>query len=252
MPVLSVITINYNDAAGLEKTMASILGQSFRDFEYIVIDGGSKDGSTDVIEKYKDKLSYWISEKDGGIYNAQNKGWKKANGEYCLFLNSGDFLASPDVLEKVFASKPTEDIVYGNMYINWGPNTTLGEMPDTITFEQMLLDTIWHPVSFIKREVLNACGGYNENYKMVADYAFFFKAVVVKNVSTRHTPVPIAVFNTEGLSSKPEKKQQELLERQDVLRENLPEKVAEYLIRTAAQAPSEKSLFRNLLAKFRS
>jgi glycosyltransferase involved in cell wall biosynthesis len=98
---LSIITINYNNRDGLEKTIRSVIDQRFTDFEFIVIDGGSTDGSVDNIRKYENKINYWCSEKDAGIYNAQNKGIKKAKGEYCLFLNSGDFLYNEDVLNKI-------------------------------------------------------------------------------------------------------------------------------------------------------
>ncbi|MEG1573526.1 MAG: glycosyltransferase family 2 protein, partial [Bacteroidales bacterium] len=114
MSKLSIITINLNDAAGIEKTLKSIWEkQSFRDFEHIVIDGGSKDGSVEVIKKYEKNLAYWISEPDKGIYNAMNKGIAKATGEYLLFINGGDWLAD-DVLAEVFAIPFEEDIVYGD------------------------------------------------------------------------------------------------------------------------------------------
>ena len=99
---LSIITINFNDAKGLEKTIQSVINQTYKDFEYIVVDGASTDGSVDVIKKYSNKLTHWVSEPDTGIYNAMNKGTRMASGEYCLYLNSGDFLADNDVLEKAF------------------------------------------------------------------------------------------------------------------------------------------------------
>ncbi len=102
MKKVSVITINYNNAQGLQKTIDSVISQTFKDYEFIIIDGGSTDESVDIIRKNSGKISYWVSEKDGGIYNAQNKGAKKASGEYCLFLNSGDFLMDSQTLEKVF------------------------------------------------------------------------------------------------------------------------------------------------------
>ena len=101
---LSVITINLNDAEGLQKTLRSVWErQSFTDFEHIVIDGASTDGSVEVIKKYADKLAYWVSEPDKGIYSAMNKGIVRARGEYLLFINSGDWLAD-DVLAKVLRS----------------------------------------------------------------------------------------------------------------------------------------------------
>ncbi|MDR2910496.1 MAG: glycosyltransferase [Bacteroidales bacterium] len=89
---LSIITINLNNVAGLQKTIESVVKQTFTDYEYIVIDGGSTDGSADIIKQHANKITYWVSEPDKGIYNAMNKGIRVAKGEYCLFLNSGDWL----------------------------------------------------------------------------------------------------------------------------------------------------------------
>lgn len=218
MPVLSVITINYNNANGLQKTMDSVLGQTFPDFEYIVIDGGSTDGSKKIIEEHQSKLAYWISEKDNGIYNAMNKGIQQSKGEYLLFLNSGDYLADNAVLSKVFRVKPTADIVYGNMVIEKPDGTKQqGYMPETITLKQMVLDTLWHPVSFIKKSLFYKYGLYNKDYKIVADYDFFFKTIIKHNVTTKHIGQTISVYNLNGLSSLPENKVKEHAERKKVL-----------------------------------
>ena len=87
---LSIITINYNNREGLRKTIESVVNQTYRNFEYIIIDGGSTDGSVEVVKEYADRISYWVSEPDNGIYNAMNKGVLAANGKYIQFLNSGD------------------------------------------------------------------------------------------------------------------------------------------------------------------
>src|SRR4051812_40720498 len=117
MPLLSIITINYNNRAGLELTMKSVFGQTWTDYEYLVIDGGSDDGSREYIESNARKLKYWVSEKDAGIFNAQNKGAKKSSGNYLLFLNSGDVLASADVLEKYSRHFGSHDLVYGDLLV---------------------------------------------------------------------------------------------------------------------------------------
>ena len=109
---VSIITINYNDCIGLENTIQSVVSQTCNDYEYIVIDGGSTDGSVDVIKKYASKISYWISERDKGIYHAMNKGIDKATGDYCLFLNSGDTLFNNEVLNTIRYDLTT-DIVVG-------------------------------------------------------------------------------------------------------------------------------------------
>jgi glycosyltransferase involved in cell wall biosynthesis len=229
MPKLSIITINLNNHDGFERTIQSVVSQSFTDFEFIVIDGGSTDGSTEVIKKFQDKISYSVSEKDNGIYNAQNKGIVKAKGEYCLFLNSGDYLVNNNVLQNVFSKNCNEDILYGNMMIDWeNGKITLGKMPDNISFLHMLTDTLWHPVSFIKRSLFGLHGCYNESYKMVADYDFFFRTIIVSNVSTCHIPIPISIYNVNGLSSLPENKSIEKEERRRVLLSYLPLRVVSF------------------------
>ena len=117
-PLFSIITINYNNKDGLKKTVDSVASQTFRSFEHIIIDGGSTDGSVDVIKEalqnkdYAAQVSHWQSEKDGGIYPAMNKGVEYANGKYCLMLNSGDWLSGPKALEKAAAFGFDEDFVY--------------------------------------------------------------------------------------------------------------------------------------------
>lgn len=202
MSKLSVITINYNNSIGLEKTVRSIVGQSFKDFEFIIIDGGSNDGSVDVIKKYSHKISFWVSEKDKGIYNAQNKGIEKATGEYCLFLNSGDYLVDDNVFQNVFSTNLKHDIIYGDMVIIDPSDEKMDfKMPDHIGVRQMLADTLWHPVSFIKRELFSKYGNYNEIYKIVADYDFFVRVIIGKKVSSKHLPIKICVFDRTGISS---------------------------------------------------
>jgi glycosyltransferase involved in cell wall biosynthesis len=225
MKKLSIITINYNNREGLRKTLHSVASQTFSDFEYIVIDGGSNDGSLDVIKEYSNVISYYVSEKDNGIYNAQNKGIKAATGKYLLFLNSGDFLVDRNVLGKVFQKENDEDIIYGNMRINWGGNNiSHGKMPDVISLEHMYKDTLWHPVSFIKKELFDKYGPYDETYQMVADYDFFFRTIIINKVKVKHIDVEVAEFNTGGTSSNPAHKKRETDERKRVLNSYLTPK----------------------------
>lgn len=217
MPLLSIITINFNNAEGLKKTIESVISQSFNDFEYLIIDGGSTDGSVEIIKQNK-RINYWISEKDKGIYDAMNKGILKSSGNYLLFLNSGDYLCE-NVLEKVFSETHTEDILYGNMKINWGGNNiTDGIMPNKITLEHMVKDTLWHPVSFIKKELFNKFGLYNTDYEIVADYDFFFKNIIVNKSSNVHLNCFITEYNVEGFSSLPSNKVKEKAERLKVIK----------------------------------
>ncbi len=204
MPKLSIISICFNNREGLQRTLESVFRQTFRDFELIVIDGGSTDGSAEFIRENKDKISFWVSEKDNGIYNAQNKGLDKATGEYCLFLNSGDYLVDEKVFENVFRNNPSDDIVYGNMIIRKpGGEERHGKMPTELSFHHMIADTLWHPVSFIRRELFKTIGKYDETLKMVADYDFFLKAIIVHEVKTKHCGITVAVFTLDGFSSDP-------------------------------------------------
>jgi glycosyltransferase involved in cell wall biosynthesis len=246
---LSVITINRNNADGLDKTIQSVINQSFKDFEYIVIDCNSTDNSLDVIKKYDNKINYWISETDTGIYNAMNKGIAKSNGNYLLFLNSGDYLVNKDVLKSVFEHQQTADIIYGNMQIDWGNGKiTSGKMPDKITFKQMYLDTLCHPVSFIKKTLFDKYGLYNETYKIVADYDFFFKVIIIHNASTYHVNVDIAMYNLTGLSSLDSNKALEQAERKKVIESYLPQSIIDFAIDTIV--PDKLSIFDRLKNKF--
>lgn len=214
MKKLSIITICYNNAVGLERTLKSVAAQTFSDFEQIVIDGGSTDETKSIIDNYKSIITCWVSEKDNGIYNAQNKGLKIANGHYCLFLNAGDYLANENVLASVFNKNLPEGIIYGNMFIVFPDGKrTLGKMPQVLDLPHMIGDTLWHPVSFIPRELFAKFGAYDESLKMVADYDFFLKVIMKHHVKTTSIGIPIAVFSLDGLSSDPKNKQQELAER---------------------------------------
>ena len=112
---LSIITINLNNKNGLSETISSVIAQTFTDYEYIIIDGQSTDGSLEVIKQNANHINQWISENDHGIYNAMNKGLNLAKGEYCLFLNSGDSLYDSDVLQVLFSQSFTEDIISGGI-----------------------------------------------------------------------------------------------------------------------------------------
>lgn len=217
MPKLSVITINYNNSSGLNQTINSVLNQTFKDYEYIVIDGGSTDGSKELIKQFENKISYWVSEKDNGIYNAMNKGIKQATGEYCLFLNSGDKLVDNLVLEKVFEKKYTNGIIYGNLItVDENGNQKYRKSSEYIGKIKMLADTLWHPVSFIKRELFLKYGDYDERFKMVADYEFFVRVIIAKKVSLKHISLDIAAFDTSGLSSDLTKRKELEAERKQV------------------------------------
>ncbi|HPI30850.1 MAG TPA: glycosyltransferase family 2 protein [Bacteroidales bacterium] len=199
-PKISVITINRNDAEGLRKTIKSVVSQTFSDFEYIVIDGASTDGSVDVIKKDADRITYWVSEPDSGIYNAMNKGIGKAKGAYCLFLNSGDYLYQDTVLENVVNSSPTEDIVFGNILIDYGNHKEPVIYNDKITLKLLFQDSLPHPSAFIKKRLFDEFGFYDESFQLAGDYEFFLRALVLRKCSYKHVDTSISVFNTLGIS----------------------------------------------------
>jgi glycosyltransferase involved in cell wall biosynthesis len=207
MPFFSIITINFNNAAGLQITIDSVLQQSFKDFEFLIIDGGSTDGSIKVFDANKSGIHYFISEKDSGIYNAMNKGITRATGKYLLFLNSGDILADNEVLQKVASTNPFQDLVYGNMLIkDKNKSIRQGIMPDKLTHLHLLRDTLWHPVTFISRFAINDFGYYDEGFKIAADYDSFLYLILKRKSSYIHLPFNISVFANTGISANPANK----------------------------------------------
>lgn len=174
MKKLSVITINYNNASGLELTMESVFGQTFIDVEYVVIDGGSSDGSKELIQANAAKIDFWCSENDKGVYNAMNKGVLHATGEYVLFLNSGDYLYDSSVLAKILPSLTGEGIVYGDLMFmpEGGGEGSVFVYPEILDVDYFMERSLGHPASFIKRELLTV-SPYNEEYRIVSDWEFF-------------------------------------------------------------------------------
>lgn len=204
--LLSIITINYNDADGLNRTLASVCNQDFNEFEFIVIDGGSTDNSVEVIKKYSDRISYWVSEKDNGIYNAMNKGVKAAQGEYLLFLNSGDFLLTSDSLSYAAKNLGVEDIIFFNLKIVNDEKEVIWNLPDTLTFGHFVESSLPHPASFIRKKLFETHGFYDENLKICSDWKFFMDVICKHNCSYKHVDGLISQFNADGISSKKENK----------------------------------------------
>ncbi|MEI6488146.1 MAG: glycosyltransferase family 2 protein [Bacteroidota bacterium] len=199
---LSVITINFNNKEGLEKTVKSVVCQTFSNFEYIVIDGGSNDGSVEVLKQYQDKITYWASESDNGIYHAQNKGIEKAKGEYCLFLNSGDYLAGDDVIDSVFKNNESFELIACDLLFDYGRNKLIRKnQPDLLSFFYMMSTSLFHPSTFIKKSLFEKFGLYDEQLKIAADYDFFLKTTLVNKVSYNHMSIAVSAFDTSGISS---------------------------------------------------
>lgn len=199
-PKLSIITINLNNNEGLEKTLQSLFNkQDNHDFESIVIDGESADGSIDTIKKYKEKISYWVSEPDKGIYHAMNKGILQANGEYLLFLNSGDYLAD-NILQSIYQYLGTTDIVYGNITATVQNKPILWTYPSKLSAAYLIQRSLGHPASFIKKDLFKG-NLYDENYNIISDWIFFFKSIIMNNCTTRYVNINVCTFDTCGISS---------------------------------------------------
>lgn len=201
MKKLSIITINLNNSIGLEKTINSIKNQVYKNFEFIIIDGGSNDNSIELIKNNESIINYWISEPDFGIYNAMNKGLKIAKGEFCLFINSGDYLFSELSLKKIFEQDPKEDIVCCNLEIKDGLKSKITIFPDVITFYWIFTEFIGHPSTLIKRSLFEIVGNYNEKYKIVSDWEFFVIALAKYQVSYKHYNITLSTLTFGGIST---------------------------------------------------
>ena len=249
---LSIITINYNNAEGLRKTLASVAAQTYPNIEHIIVDGNSTDGSVEVIREYESTLASslspfasrlkWLSEPDKGIYNAMNKGIEIALGkrvvnddhtssplasrlsplaskEYIQILNSGDILASPDITQKMVdqltQSHESIGILYGNM-IKEFPNgkrvndTCLGEEKSKTnslaikrvewTMYDFIKGTINHDPTYIRRDIYEKYGLYDDKLKIVSDWKWFVQSVVIGSEDVHYVPINVTIFDMTGIS----------------------------------------------------
>ena len=225
---ISVITINFNGGSQLENTLQSVASQTYRDFEFIVIDGGSSDQSLELLDKYSKKITFWVSEPDSGIYNAQNKGLIKAKGEYVLFLNSGDSLFSARIFEDVVEFLDGTDIVYGDLMIRGKGKEWIKKYNENVTFSYFLKDTLPHQGSFLKRALFNAIGFYNENLIVSSDWEFFLKAISLKSTTLTYLNFVVANYDYTGISSKPENEEMIEREKRSVLEKEYPRFLPDY------------------------
>lgn len=205
---LSIITINRNNVIGLKKSIDSVVEQSFGDFEYIIVDGASADGSVDLIKElsstYKRDLK-WVSEPDSGIYNAMNKGIKMASGEYLLFLNSGDCLADTGILEKIGLEEFEYDVICGNAIMSESKyhKEVLYNSPVDLRASHLLKSHLSHQASFIKKQLFFDICFYDETYRVISDWIFFIQALLFNNGTYKHIDLIISICETEGVSLNP-------------------------------------------------
>ena len=203
--LLSIITINLNNAIGLKKTMESVLRQTYDKFEWIVIDGASTDGSRDLIEQHKDHIDYWVSEPDNGIYNAMNKGINVADGEYLLFMNSGDCFADKAVLEYFSTHNDGSELIVGRSALEGGEPPKDEEKKDySIEDEVFFLCTGAYPhqATFIRRSLFDKYGLYREDKRIASDWYHTINAVIKGNARVSHIPILVSIREKDGISSR--------------------------------------------------
>lgn len=195
----TIITINYNNKEGLAKTIQSVLSQTYNDCQFIIIDGGSTDGSVDIIKKYADHIDYWVSEPDRGRYPAMNKGIKQAIGDYLNFMNSGDTFHSPTVLEDIAKMNLSEDIITGGFFDQEKGIKHIIK-PQEVTLLTMLKNTFNHQATFIKRHLFDK-RLYDETYVIQSDAKYNFESIIFDNCSVRIIDYIVANYDFNGISS---------------------------------------------------
>jgi len=201
-PAVSVITVCYNAAASLPATIASVAGQSANDYEFIVVDGASTDGTVGILEKNDALIDRWVSAPDGGIYDAMNRGALMARGRYLAFLNADDRYL-PHTIERVLEALEHEspDVLHGNMIKLRDLEGEIFEREEKPNPEHMPQGMgIFHPATFVKRKVFEAAGGYDTTYQLAADYALFLK-LWTENHSFKYIEIPLAYFSLGGASN---------------------------------------------------
>ena len=251
---LSIITINYNNAEGLRKTLASVVAQTYPNIEHIIVDGNSTDNSVDVIREYAEQVKgerlevkgqenskadtqastlytirhtptkhnvLWVSEPDKGIYNAMNKGIRMATGEYIQILNSGDILAADDVTERMFqamgngqwaidnetnrqspiANRPQIPIFYGNMIKVNAQGKVVGKSGYTeYSLRQFYSSTLNHDCAYIRKDLFEEYGLYDENLKIVSDWKWYLQAIGLGMVKPEYVNIDVTIFDDGGIS----------------------------------------------------
>lgn len=201
---VSVVTINYNGAHWLDATLQSVLSQTYPDIEYIIIDGGSTDGSVNIIKGYEGRISYWVSEPDKGIYHAMNKGILQAKGDYLSFMNSGDVFHSTTAIEELVNNLDGNDFIFGNIILKEKDRNRLLQYPAVLDFRFFLERAIPHQSSLIRRGLFDTFGLYNENWKISSDWEFFLLCICKHNCSYKYIDFTVCVYDHYGVSSRPE------------------------------------------------
>ena len=228
---LSIITINRNNAVGLEKTMRSVAAQTFKEFEYIVIDGASTDGSVEVIKSLELEFAHlkWVSEPDAGIYNAMNKGLRMASDEYIQILNSADCLAGPEVTERMLEELEKQgypSILYGNMVKCFPDGRKMVDKcfaGQEITMLGMYTGTLNHDPAYIRRDLFEKYGYYDESLKIVSDWKWYLQALILGDEKPQYVDLDVTLFDMTGISET--NKELDKKEREMVLEQLFPKAI---------------------------
>lgn len=195
---ISVVTVVYNCVNTIKETIESVLSQTYRDIEYLVIDGGSEDGTLDIVKSYSDKIDFIISEKDNGIYDAMNKGIRFSSGQYLFFLNSGDLFYDENTLSKVFKDLGNENLlIYGNAKLV--PSNLIQNQKNwhLDVRKKIIHQSIFMPTSFCKEVPFNIAYKIMADYKNVRTFIKSYPHYVV------YLDFPICIYDTSGVSSAP-------------------------------------------------
>lgn len=217
---LSIITVNLNNCDGLQKTIDSVVSQTFTDYEWIVIDGGSTDGSKELIEQYSEHFAYWVSEPDKGIYNAMNKGISHAQGDWLQFLNSGDWLCNEHTLYNIFTSEHEGDILYGDYFYHNKSENTKVVIPDIISLYWVIRPECFfcHQAFFYRKEIFFT-HSYNEKYKVSSDTALTIQ-LICEGKKMVHIPIETVYYSAGGISS--QLTHEQAIERDEIIKTHTP------------------------------
>ncbi len=227
--LFSIVSVTLNYAVGLQKTGHSLRIQSFQDFEWIVVDGGSADGTRDYLAHTK---ANWTSQPDSGIYDAMNKGLKRASGDYIIFLNAGDLLASANTLARletfIRAEKAPPDFIYGD-------SLESGAYKPARSHEQIRLGMFTHHQSMVYRRLSLHGAAYDTRYKIAADYDFTARALRLADACV-HFPFAVCIFESGGVSqqSAARGRGEQFLIRSRLKISNMLENVSIYLLQAAS------------------
>ena len=223
MAKYTMITINDNNGKELRRTIESVINQTFRDVEYIIIDGGSTDDSVDIIKQYAEHIDFWISERDRGVYHAMNKGLKRAHGEFVIFMNSGDSFYSPNVIEEIDRQISDTDILFGNVCDSASGKVYGGiKAGSEVTFLTLKKEILCHQGTFYRRAIFER-HPYDESLKLIADWKVNVQTIVFDNCKVKVVDTIIANYDLTGMSSTQSKLHAE--ERQKVMSELFPERI---------------------------